>query len=280
MTNVRRWLRRSIVPSTVMLMAVVVAVPETVPAQVPKFERVATRRKRQPALEGYCPVAYLLLQKVVKGESAFTSRHAGELYKLSSAEAKKQFDADPGRFLPQFGGLCTTALGGSYGNRLPSDPEVFEIRNGKLYLFSSPRAKKAYDTNPQRYITRAAELFEEPALDGYCPVSYQQRNQALKGQPGAKFLYRQRVYHFVDEEAQAKFIKEPHRFLPEFDGYCAEGVSRGKRYPADPTLFVVHNGRTYLFFDSKAKAEFIAHPEKLIPAADFNWTSLRDKPQD
>ncbi len=280
MTDVRRWLRHGIVPSTVILTAILVAVPVTVLAQVPKSERVATRRKRKPALEGHCPVAFFLLGKAVKGESAFTSTYGGELYKLSSAEAKKQFDADPAKFLPQFGGLCTTALGGSYGNRLPSDPEVFEIRDGKLYLFSSLRAKKAYDTNPQRYIARAAALFEEPALDGYCPVSYQQRNQALKGQPGAKYLYRQRVYYFVDEEAKAKFVDAPHRLLPQYGGYCAEGVSRGKRYPADPTQFAVHNGRTYLFFDGKAKAEFIAHPEEIILAADFNWTTQGDRPQD
>lgn len=280
MTNARRHLNRNIVSSTVILTAIVVAVPETVLAQMPKLEPVATRRKRKPALEGYCPVAYFLLQNAVKGEPAFTSQHAGELYKLSSAEAKKQFDADPAKFLPQFGGLCTTALGGSYGNRLPSDPEVFEIRDGKLYLFSSPRAKKAYDKNPHRYIAQAAALFEEPALDGYCTVSYQQRKKALKGQPGLKYLYRQRVYHFVDKEAKEKFISAPQRFLPQYGGYCAEGVSRGKRYRADPTQFVVHKGRTYLFFDGNAKAEFIAHPEKIIPAADFTWTTHRGKPQD
>lgn len=280
MANVRRYLNRNIVSSTVILTTIVVAVPETVLGQVPKLERVVTRRKRKPALEGHCPVAYFLLGKPVKGDAAFTSRYVGELYTLSSAEAKKQFDADPGKFLPQFGGLCTTALGGSYGNRLPSDPEVFEIRNGKLYLFSSVRAKRAYDANPDWFIARAVAIFEEPALDGYCLVSYQQQKQALKGQPGVKFLYRQRIYHFVDKEAKSKFIKAPHRFLPEYHGYCAEGVSRGKRYPGDPTQFVVRNGSTYLFFDGKAKAEFVDHPEKLIPAAEIKWPTLRDKPRD
>ncbi len=288
----RRRHGRAIRPSTVVLAAMAVACPRSVPGQDkpvrdsklapadagnPKPEPGAKEPKREPALLGYCPAAYLLLGKAVKGDPDYTSTYADELYQLSSAEAGKLFDADPEKFLPQFAGLCTTALGGSYGNRLPSDPKVFDIRNGKVYLFSSPRAKRAYDKSPEWFIARAGPLFAQPALDGYCPVSYQQHNQALKGQPDARHLYRSRFYHFVSDAAKAAFAKEPQRYLPQYDGYCTEGVSRNKRYPADPTQFVVRKNKTYLFFDADAKAKFIARPEEIVHKADANWIQMKNK---
>src|SRR3989304_3324842 len=127
----------------------------------------------EPALNGYCPASFLLMGKAVKGDPSFRSEYQDSVYYLADSEAKKQFDADPEKFLPQFGGLCTVALGGSYGNRLPSDPTVFRVVDGKLYLFSQERAVKSFDTDPSRYIAPANERFAKPMIGGYCPVSYQ-----------------------------------------------------------------------------------------------------------
>lgn len=224
-----------------------------------------------PALGGHCPVAYFDLGKATKGARKFRVEFDGDVYYLSGAEAKKKFEADPRRFLPEFAGWCTTALGGSYGNRIVSDPTVFDVREGKLYLFSSQRAKRAYDTNPPRFINKAVDRFEEPTLDGYCPVAYQERNRAMKGYKIAKAEHEGNVYYFVNEQMRDGFKKDPDRYLPKYDGYCAEGVTRGKRYPADPPLFVVFGKRTYLFFDIEAKIKFLMNPAEHIRKADEVW---------
>lgn len=230
--------------------------------------------KPQPALGGYCSVSYQLSGKAVKGDAAHRSEFQGELYYFVSSEAKKTFDADPWKYLPQFGGLCTTSLGGSFGNRLPSDPSVFEVRNQKLYLFSSERAKRAYDTRPDWFIKRAEVLFEEPVLGGICPVSYIQRNKAIPGHPVLKYNYKRQLYYFANRSAREAFVKDPQKFLPRYDRYCAEGVSRGKRYPADPTVFIVHEQRTYLFFDVEARIKFLINPYLMTAHADGQWKTL------
>lgn len=228
-----------------------------------------------PALRGYCPAAYLLHGKALKGKPEFQSTYAGRLYYLSSAEAKKEFDAHPQKFLPQFDGLCTTALGGSYGNRIPSDPAVFDVRDGKLYLFSSERAKKAYmQEGALWFIARAERIFNEPALDGYCVVAYQQRNRAIKGSEEFTHNYHGKLYLFTNPLAKAKFIGDPDKYLPKYDGYCAEGVSRGKRYPADPESFVIYEGRTYLFFDADARVKFVVNPKVMAQKADARWAEM------
>jgi len=229
----------------------------------------------EPALDGYCPASFLLTGKAVKGDPAIRSEYQGSVYYLADAEAKKPFDADPEKFLPQFGGLCTVALGGSYGNRLPSDPTVFRVVDGKLYLFSQERAVKSFDTDPSRYVATATERFAKPMIGGYCPVTYQLSGQAVKGDVKFRQTIRAEVYHLASAEAKAAFIKEPDKFIPQYGGLCAEGVARGKRYAADPTLFAVVDGRTFVFFDAAAKKAFETNPAETIKNADANWPELK-----
>ena len=161
------------------------------------------------AFDGYCPAAYLLTGEATKGDPAHQMAYRGRLYHFSSKEARKKFQDNPEKFHPQFAGLCLTALGGSYGNRLPSDPAVFEIVDGKVYLFSSERARRAYrDLGLQTYITEARRRWAQPALDGYCPVSFQTENKALKGDAEFKAVLGVKVYHLASAEAKTAFEKD------------------------------------------------------------------------
>ncbi len=247
---------------------------QTASPKVSSSMKRVMRPADRPALEGYCPVAYFTKGKAVRGDAKFRTRHQGQVYYLSSAEAKKSFEADPAKYLPQFGGLCATALGGSYGNRRRSDPTVFDVFDGELFLFSSERAKRAYEKEPKFFIYRGRNVFSEPAIDGYCPVAYQLRGKALKGNATIKLVYGTRVYQFVTEADRDTFVADPVKYLPAYGGYCAEGVSKGRRYPADARQYVVRNGRTYLFFDAKAQLTFLMNPEEYIRIADKKWASF------
>ncbi len=235
----------------------------------------AADEKPAPALKGYCPAAYLLLGKAVKGDSARPSTYGGELYYLSSPEAKKAFDADPEKYLPQFGGLDLVALGGPYGNRFESDPAVFEIHEGKVYLFALERSRQVYlSGDPSYFIENARKRFHDPQLHGRCPVSYQLVNKTVKGDSKFTVIYRRMVFHLADVRAKELFLKAPQKYLPQYDGLCAEGVSRNKRFPADGTVFSVVDGKTYFLWDAKAKEQFDANPREFIGKADANWATL------
>ena len=238
---------------------------------------------RKAALHGYCPASYLLTGKAVMGNAAHQSAFEGKLYYFAGAEAKQAFDADPKKYLPRFDGLCTCALGGSYGNRFWGDPEIFEIVDAKVYLFALERARRAYATDPARFIRKAEEVFKEPVLGGTCPVSYQHANKAVKGSESFSVVIEGYTYHLASTEAKATFLKEPGKYLPRYaryrlkhNVYCAQGVASNKRYPADPSIFSVVDAKTYLFWDAKAKAEFDANPTERIQQADAHWATLKD----
>ncbi|MFQ5495542.1 MAG: YHS domain-containing (seleno)protein, partial [Phycisphaerae bacterium] len=195
-----------------------------------------------------------------------------------SAAAKKKFDADPKHFLPQFGGLCTTALGGPYGNRLPGDPTVFDVRKGKVYLFSTERAKRAYVKNdPDWIIGQAEELSKKPVLRGRCPVSYFTAGRATPGKEKIKFLYRGSLYYFANKKARAAFIKDPQRYLPQYGGYSMDRCLDRRLNEPDPALFAVHEGKLYFFFSESGRARFLADPLAMIAEVDLHWAVITGK---
>lgn len=235
----------------------------------------ASDEKASPAIGGYCPVSYFALNAATKGDPAHQFAYLGKVYYFSNEETKKKFEAEPAKYLPQFEGLCTTALGGTYGNRLPSDPTVFEVRDGKLYLFSQERAKRAYDKNPVQYITQANERFNKPAIGGHCVVSSQKEGKPVKGDAKFNAVYKNWVYHFASEGAAQEFRNEPEKYLPQYENYCAAGMSRGKAFPTDGTRLRVLNGKSYLLFGADEEKEFDADPAGTIKKADENWPKVK-----
>jgi YHS domain-containing protein len=101
---------------------------------------VSSLRKKQFNLEdeiaisGYDPVAYLKLNKAVKGKKEYSLNHQGITYRFSSAESREEFKKNPSRYEPEYGGWCAYAMGAK-GEKVSIDPETFKIINGKLYLF-------------------------------------------------------------------------------------------------------------------------------------------------
>ncbi len=85
------------------------------------------------ALQGNCPVAYVALGKPTQGDSDYSSSYEGKLYYFVSDEAKQEFEQNPEKYIPAFGGLC--AFGMSIEKEFESDPTNFKIIDGRLYLF-------------------------------------------------------------------------------------------------------------------------------------------------
>lgn len=86
------------------------------------------------AIQGYDPVAYFTAKKAMKGSAQFTTTYKGVTYRFASATNRDMFVKSPAMYEPAYGGWCAYAMGDS-GEKVEIDPETFEIRDGKLYLF-------------------------------------------------------------------------------------------------------------------------------------------------
>ena len=98
------------------------------------------------ALKGFDPVAYFTDGRPVKGSPGFQHDWDDARYRFSSAQHRAAFVADPERYAPQFGALCATGL--SIGKQITADPTIWKIVDGKLYVFSSAKAREMADKDP------------------------------------------------------------------------------------------------------------------------------------
>lgn len=93
------------------------------------------------AASGYDVVAYHGLKqnpvgtvqpKAVPGSAAYTAEYNGAKWAFSSAANRDKFVADPARYVPAYDGHC--AYGIAQGGKVPANPHLWRIRDGKLYL--------------------------------------------------------------------------------------------------------------------------------------------------
>jgi YHS domain-containing protein len=83
--------------------------------------------------EGYDVVAYFS-NKVEEGNAKFTTAYDGVKFKFSTKENLEIFEKSPKKYIPAYGGYCAYAIGVK-GKKVSINPETFEIRDGRLYLF-------------------------------------------------------------------------------------------------------------------------------------------------
>lgn len=88
------------------------------------------------ALRGVDPVSYFATGAPAQGDFKIVVVHNGATYRFATEENKAAFTANPGKYLPQYGGYC--AMGVKMGKKLDGDPAVFTLVDGKLYLNVAP----------------------------------------------------------------------------------------------------------------------------------------------
>jgi YHS domain-containing protein len=108
-------------------------------------------------LKGYDPVAYFKQGKAVRGKRSISSTYNGVTYFFASKANKADFDQNPKKFEPQYGGFCADSM--SKGRRDDIDPREFRVYKDKLYLCTTPAELKEFSTNLDTNISKADKLW-------------------------------------------------------------------------------------------------------------------------
>lgn len=114
-------------------------------------------------VEGYDVVSYFS-NTAKEGSDKYVATHDGAKYKFSSQENLDSFNANQTKYVPQYGGYCAYALG-TKNKKVAVDPETFEIRGGKLYLFynswGSNALKLWLNESPNELLVKADKNWEK-----------------------------------------------------------------------------------------------------------------------
>jgi hypothetical protein len=70
------------------------------------------------------------------------------------------------------------------------------------------------------------------------------------------------------------FSEYPDQYAPRYGGFCAGGMSLGRKAPIDPAAWVIVDGKLFLGGSSGAIDYFNNDTEEKIVKADTNWEEL------
>jgi YHS domain-containing protein len=105
------------------------------------------------AIQGYDPVAYFTDGRPVEGNPKLVATYNGAIYYFASAEHKTQFEKEPGKYAPRFGGFC--AFGVTHGAIAPSSVDAFQIIDGQLVLQNSRDILKRWQEDSEGNLKKA-----------------------------------------------------------------------------------------------------------------------------
>src|SRR5215469_10904674 len=121
---------------------------------------------------------------------------------------------------------------------------------------------------------------EEPKLSisGYDPVAYFTDGKPVQGKSEFEYLWHKLRWRFANAEHRDLFAKDPDRYTPQYDGYCAMGVSaggEGHKDTVDPEAWAIVDGKLYLTHMSQAMDDWRQNPADYIKQADANWAAVK-----
>lgn len=115
------------------------------------------------------------------------------------------------------------------------------------------------------------------AVQGYDLVAYFEDHKPVKGSEEFSFKHEAATYQFATKAHLNTFKKNPEKYLPQYGGFCAYGVSRGYAVGIDPEAWSIVDGKLYLNYSLKVQKTWNEDKPGYIKKADLNWPSIVDK---
>lgn len=108
-------------------------------------------------------------------------------------------------------------------------------------------------------------------LKGADVVAYFVSNKFQQGLPQFSSRYEDISFRFASAENKALFDKQPTKYLPEFGGYCANGIVYGIPWGGDADTWKMIDGKLYIFGGQASKDGFEIDEKKNLALAESYW---------
>ena len=108
-------------------------------------------------------------------------------------------------------------------------------------------------------------------LKGADVTTYFSQGKYTQGTNQFKSVYEGVVFRFASAENKVLFDKEPKKYLPEYGGYCANGIVYGIPWGGDADSFRMINGKLYMFGGIGSKEGFEIDIPRNMALAEKYW---------
>ncbi len=115
------------------------------------------------------------------------------------------------------------------------------------------------------------------ALNGYDVVAYFTEGKPVEGDAAYATTTDGVEWRFASREHLELFTSNPERYLPQFGGWCAYGVSNNYKAPTNPDAWTIVHGKLYLNYNTRVRKNWLGDRDERIRTAEENWITLKSK---
>ena len=108
-------------------------------------------------------------------------------------------------------------------------------------------------------------------LFGHDVVSYFTDGRHELGNPAIKSVYKAVTFRFASAEHKRLFDAAPEKYIPQFGGYCANGIVYGIPWGGDANTWTIIDGRLLIFGGAGSRDAFLLDPKANLALADKYW---------
>ena len=101
--------------------------------------------------------------------------------------------------------------------------------------------------------------------------------RAVKGNARYQAKHSGTMYYFASQENLDKFRKDPSAYAPQYDGYCAYGVTEGAKIKSDPNAWSIYQGKLYLNYNRSMRVMWTRNKDANIESANANWPRVKNR---
>jgi enamine deaminase RidA (YjgF/YER057c/UK114 family) len=122
------------------------------------------------------------------------------------------------------------------------------------------------------------------AISGYDPVAYFTDGKPVPGLTEFEHVWHDARWHFASASHRDLFVRDPNRYAPQYDGYCAggagdAGVFGPHKDTVDPEAWAIVDGKLYLTHTRYTMGRWRPNSAENIKRADANWPAVTLLPE-
>ena len=109
-------------------------------------------------------------------------------------------------------------------------------------------------------------------LFGYDVVSYFTEGRERPGSASIKSEYKGVTFRFSKAENKSLFDAAPEKYMPQFGGYCTNGIVYGIPWGGDADTWQMIDGKLYIFGGQGSKDAFLLDVPRNMALANQYWS--------
>ncbi len=112
-------------------------------------------------------------------------------------------------------------------------------------------------------------------LAGHDAVAYFTEGKPVEGNASITAVYNDAIYRFSSEENRNAFLKNPTKYAPAYGGFCAYGMTFGKKFEIDGKAFEVVDGVLYVNKNPDVYKAWKKDVPKHLKEANAEWPKVK-----